>query len=136
MKNLLNDAPPVRKSAVIEVLLERERQNAKFPYKSHHAAVWLNILGEEVGESNQAVLHTMFGGRANGTLRTEMVQVAAVALAIVEALDEGRCWFNQPAENSQDNEQAPALPLDWPEGVDAARESQGYGPMKGGEHNA
>lgn len=41
-----------------------------------------------LGEANQAQLHNVFGGKAAGTLRDEMVQVAAVTLAFIEALDQ------------------------------------------------
>lgn len=45
------------------------------------------ILGEEVGEFHQAVLHDRFGGKAAGTSREEAVQIAAVALQIIEYYD-------------------------------------------------
>jgi len=70
-------------------------QNIKFPHQDHHALTWLAILGEEVGECNQAVLQTMFGGPHGGKLREEMVQVVAVAAQIIKAIDEGRCHFNE-----------------------------------------
>jgi NTP pyrophosphatase (non-canonical NTP hydrolase) len=78
--------------ALADVLQERQRQDEKFPHQQHPAPVWLTILGEEVGEASQAALHTQFGGEHDGRFREEMVQVAAVALAIVQAIDEGRCW--------------------------------------------
>lgn len=55
-------------------------------------AIWIlssggAILGEEVGEFHQAVLHDRFGGKAAGTSREEAVQIAAVALQIIEYYD-------------------------------------------------
>ncbi|MCW0135019.1 MazG-like family protein [Escherichia coli] len=49
--------------------------------------IWGAILGEEVGEFHQAVLHDRFGGKAAGTSREEAVQIAAVALQIIEYYD-------------------------------------------------
>ena len=47
---------------------------------------WLCILHEETGELSEAVLHRKFGGpEAFGEL-SEAIQVAAVALQIVEFL--------------------------------------------------
>jgi hypothetical protein len=40
-----------------------------------------------VGEFHQAVLHDRFGGKAAGTSREEAVQIAAVALQIIEYYD-------------------------------------------------
>lgn len=68
---------------------ERVRQHERWGNQSNHSNLtWLAILGEEVGEANQAQLHNVFGGRAAGTLRDELVQVAAVALAFIEAIDQ------------------------------------------------
>lgn len=70
-----------------DVAAERSRQNDRWGDQSGHADfVWLGILTEEVGESAQAVLHDTFGGKASGTLYAELVQVAAVAVAWLEAL--------------------------------------------------
>jgi len=71
-----------------DVAKERERQEAKWGDQSSNSdLVWSAVLGEEYGESAQAVLHDTFGGKAAGTLREELIQVAAVAVAWIEALD-------------------------------------------------
>lgn len=78
--------------AVNSAIAERERQDAKWGPQDHPLPVWLAILMEEVGELSECVLHAQFGGHAAPNLRKEAVQVAAVALALVQAIDEGRAW--------------------------------------------
>lgn len=76
------------------ILDERARQRAK--WSGHHPwgegdcsslhvdmAVKLAVLGEEVGEVNRAYLE-----RDTDGLRDELVQVAAVAVAILEGIQE------------------------------------------------
>lgn len=36
---------------IVDVLVERERQDAKWGVQSHAPAVWMLIIGEEVGEA-------------------------------------------------------------------------------------
>lgn len=90
-------------SAVLdEVFKERIEQEAKWGEQNHCPYVWLTILGEEVGEANKAVLEsTLFAqGRKiriskeklienKGCYREELIQIAAVAVAMVECLDRG-----------------------------------------------
>lgn len=68
---------------------ERNRQDAKWGEQNHLDVVWNAILMEEVGEASQEVLTTAFGAAAkgHGDLREELVQVAAVAVAWIEAID-------------------------------------------------
>lgn len=73
--------------ALMSVLNERLRQNEKWGEQNHPDEVWLAILSEEVGETSQAILHTMFGGKAAGTTRAELVQSCAVALQWIECID-------------------------------------------------
>jgi len=73
--------------ALLSVLQERQRQLAKWGVQNHGSGMWAMILGEEVGEWNQACLESIFGGKNSLKVREEAVQVAAVALQIVECLD-------------------------------------------------
>jgi NTP pyrophosphatase (non-canonical NTP hydrolase) len=78
--------------ALESVYAERQRQDAKWgSQRDLSDPVWLAILTEEVGESAQEVLTRIPGneeaGKGHGDLREELVQVAAVAVAWVEALD-------------------------------------------------
>ena len=58
---------------------ERARQNEKWGVQNHHDFVWNAILVEEIGEVNKALL-------TGGDLESELVQVAAVAVAWLESL--------------------------------------------------
>lgn len=69
---------------------ERLSQDEKWGEQDHSKETWLTILMEEVGEAAQATLHWRFGGHHAQGLRQELIQVAAVAVAMVEALDDGR----------------------------------------------
>lgn len=81
---------------------ERTRQDEKFgEQRMHSPAEWLMILGEEVGEANQAALEAHFWNHKGINLkpldrlsrlekyRKELIQVAAVAVAAIETLDNG-----------------------------------------------
>lgn len=74
-----------------DVVRERQRQDKKWGPQDHHPVWWMSILVEEVGEAAQEVLGLEFGdaAKARGDLREELVQVAAVAISAVEALDYG-----------------------------------------------
>lgn len=74
---------PDMKLALYSIVGERIRQNIKWGEQNHRGAKWHLILSEEVGEFAQSVLdnHDL------AKVREEAVQVAAVALAIVECID-------------------------------------------------
>ncbi|MFB6364271.1 hypothetical protein ACFCP7_09430 [Paenibacillus elgii] len=91
---LLSDLAQLKTPALQSVIEERQRQNAKWGEQNHPLAAWVSILGEEYGELCEAVNETIFnngpearekGGHTN--IRAEAVQVAAVAVQIVEMLD-------------------------------------------------
>lgn len=84
-----------------EVKEERARQDEKWGEQNHHPAEWLMILGEEVGEANKAALEAHFNGVCYSDYRKELVQVAAVAVAMIECLDRSlrdqrTCRVRQP----------------------------------------
>lgn len=66
---------------------ERAKQDRVWGEQNHTDIWWAAILGEEFGEVSQAILHDEFGGKAAGTVCTELVQLAAVALAWIECID-------------------------------------------------
>lgn len=75
-----------------QVVDERTRQDDMWGVQSHDPAVYLMILGEEVGEANKAALEAAMStlqDRPEGLrkYREELVQVAAVAIAMIECLD-------------------------------------------------
>ena len=87
--------------AIQAVLDERDRQDTKWGEQNHDLGIWGLVLGEEVGEWCEAILHwRAVSGRAEnvegltgaaseewGHVRHEAVQVAAVAVAIIEYMD-------------------------------------------------
>ncbi|EMJ94837.1 MazG-like family protein [Leptospira alstonii] len=73
-----------------EILGEREKQDQKWGEQNHKPMEWVAILGEEVGEVNKAALEAYFrykGKEDYSEYRKELVQVAAVALAMIECFD-------------------------------------------------
>lgn len=72
-----------QQNGVNDILFERDRQDSKWgEQRDNPPLLWLAILGEEVGEANKAVLE-----RDWENFRTELIQVAAVALCAVESID-------------------------------------------------
>lgn len=69
-------------SVLLEVHAERVRQDEKWGEQNHDPALFLTILTEEVGEVARAILDKDTPG-----YREELIQVAAVAVSIVEAFD-------------------------------------------------
>lgn len=79
-----------RTEAVLRLVdAERRRQEAKWGVQRHEPSDWLMILGEEFGEASKAALDSYADGGSLDHYREEMVQVAAVAVAAIEALDMG-----------------------------------------------
>jgi hypothetical protein len=72
--------PPVRHRAIHEILQERSEQVRLWGEQNHDPVRWLAILVEEVGEAAKA--QDVQGEGAEW--HHEMVQVAAVATAIIE----------------------------------------------------
>jgi len=70
-----------------EVYAERKDQCQKWGLQNHRPADFLMILGEEFGEVSRAALEHHFHGAALDNYREELVQVAAVAVAMIEAYD-------------------------------------------------
>lgn len=77
-------------AVLAEILKERGRQDDKWGEQNHDPFLWMAILAEEVGELAQAVLQAKFGGKTLADARKEAIQVAAVAVAIIECLDRGK----------------------------------------------
>lgn len=74
--------------ALKSILDEMAAQDIKWGAdRNHDLVLWHLILSEEVGEFAEAILHYQFGGPKETGLRNEIVQVAAVALQIIEYID-------------------------------------------------
>jgi NTP pyrophosphatase (non-canonical NTP hydrolase) len=72
-----------------DVFEERERQDKKWGQQNHDAFRWLSILTEEVGEAAQAAndVEEKCEVQHWARYREELVQVAAVAVAMIECFD-------------------------------------------------
>lgn len=88
--------------AMRSVIQERMRQEAKWGEQDHSYPLYKVILGEELGEADRAYLEgTFYAGDKESrdkhlaNLRVELVQVAAVALAMVECCDRNN-WHVPP----------------------------------------
>lgn len=71
-----------KRTVIQEVLKERTAQDLKWGEQNHNPDRWLSILMEEVGEAAKANLEKDWSN-----YREEMIQVAAVATAMVECYD-------------------------------------------------
>jgi NTP pyrophosphatase (non-canonical NTP hydrolase) len=77
-----------REQVLSEITHEREHQDAKWGVQNHSPIHWCAILGEEVGEVNKAALEAHFAESNDlSEYRKELIQVAAVAVAMIECLD-------------------------------------------------
>lgn len=76
-----------------QIRLERERQDRKWGVPQPNTLPeWMAILGEEYGEVCQEVLRVHFGNKDPLELVEEVVQVAAVCVAMLENL-----WYSKTA---------------------------------------
>jgi hypothetical protein len=86
--------PNVTADVLDDILRERGRQDSRWGQQDHKFGEWLSILMEEIGEACREHQAIRFCERADRRphLRTELVQAAAVAAAIVECGDRNG-WF-------------------------------------------
>lgn len=85
---------------------ERDRQESKFGRQIHSWPVWAAVLAEESGEVAEACLQAHWqapGGLEH--LREELVQVAAVAVQMLEKLDSGEYIAGQERILDRENSQ-------------------------------
>ncbi|HQQ81958.1 MAG TPA: MazG-like family protein [Cyclobacteriaceae bacterium] len=88
-KSFVGDSIKSYRPVFKEIHEERKRQDDKWGQQDHSPADYLMILGEEVGEANKAALEWRFGytGMDPDNYRKELIQVAAVAVAMIESYD-------------------------------------------------
>lgn len=122
----MNSAPAAQVQAVdrfhkiiADITAERSRQDAKFGEQNHPPQDWLAILMEEVGEFARAHMEVFYfqppepgmSAEAVATMkaqfiakrlhvREELVQVAAVAVAMLEACDRNN-WVGRERREGQ-----------------------------------
>lgn len=66
---------------------ERRCQDFKWGPQNHTQMVWLGILAEEFGEAAKEINELHFRAGNLEKVRAELIQTAAVAVAMVESLD-------------------------------------------------
>lgn len=71
------------KAIISDITVERSRQDLLFGEQNHTPAQWMMILQEELGEFARGVLE----GTSPAKTREELVQVAAVVVAMLESWD-------------------------------------------------
>ena len=77
-----------RREIFTDIDLERDRQNDAWGEQHYPWSEWLAVLGEEYGEVCQEVADLTFRRNDDpARLRTELIQLAAVAVQIVEHID-------------------------------------------------
>lgn len=81
--------PPNTKRDILNLILaERDHQDAKWGYPQQNTfAEWASILGEEYGEVTQELNELNFGKGDAEKMTNEAIQVAAVAVSIIEHLE-------------------------------------------------
>ena len=72
-----------------DVKAEREKQIKKWGTQDHDPHWWIAILAEETGEVAKEVAEARIGNWDPAKYREELVQVAAVAVAAIQVLDDG-----------------------------------------------
>lgn len=96
IQETINAAQNPMLDVMADVVNERSRQNEKWGVQDHNPIEWMAILSEEVGEAAKEAVDYHFGAGGFSDLdkkelllkyRTEMVQVAAVAIQAIECLD-------------------------------------------------
>ena len=89
------------KDILQSIFQERLAQDRKWGPIHHNPCQWITILAEEVGEASQEALRIELAKRDRlHEYRAELVQVAAVAVSMIEDLDNGRAWVTDNQENS------------------------------------
>jgi NTP pyrophosphatase (non-canonical NTP hydrolase) len=87
--------PPLTYDVLKDVAEERGSQDMKWGVQDHDPLAWLAILTEEVGEVAKEVNEVHFRGKSGEAYRAELIQVAAVAVAMVECVDRDRLLQEQ-----------------------------------------
>ena len=74
-----------------EILQERRNQEKKWGQQNWRCDLYYTILGEEVGEVGKAICEWIILKKGSVLdIRGELVQVAAVAVAMIECLDRNK----------------------------------------------
>jgi hypothetical protein len=117
--------------ALLDIIEERNRQDDTFGEQNHHPAYWFSILGKQMGQLGEKVVDREWAARdrkshALDVMRWEAVQVAAVALAMVEAIDRGHVPAGEVGVPQDPRQKARALGRD-DESIHGREEYEGMG---------
>jgi hypothetical protein len=79
---------------------ERIRQDTMWGEQNHVPPLWVGILGEEYGELCEAVNETFLKGAypergGYEKIKEEAIQVAAVAVALLECIERNKGWWQE-----------------------------------------
>lgn len=74
-------------NVMADVWNERYRQDEKWGIQNHTPVEWLPILIEEVGEVAKEIFESNYAQIPSENYRTELIHVAAVAIAMIENFD-------------------------------------------------
>jgi len=86
LTGLIKKIEHMKKEDIVKLILsERNKQDIKWGEQNHDIYKWLAILGEEVGEVNKAALEDQYD-----EVIDELIQIAAVSVAMIESLDRNR----------------------------------------------
>ncbi len=77
----------MKRQVLAEIAAERDRQDRRWGEQNHGPALFFAILSEEVGEVAKEIAESQARPLEGGNYRAELVQVAAVAAAMIEAYD-------------------------------------------------
>jgi NTP pyrophosphatase (non-canonical NTP hydrolase) len=80
--------PSIDEAIFGDIIEERQRQLDKWGVQTHNMMEWMTILAEEFGEACRAANECYFRDHPLEELRKELIETMAVALAIVEGIDE------------------------------------------------
>ena len=72
------------------IIKERIRQHSIWGEQNRTPAEWISILGEEFGEVCKEVQENFLNNKSLDDYRTELIQVAAVAVQMIECLERNR----------------------------------------------
>lgn len=72
-----------------EIWTERAKQDRKWGFQNHGVMAWMLILAEEFGEAAKEANEIHFREKSTDEYRKELIQVAAVCIASIKALDRG-----------------------------------------------
>lgn len=108
-------------AAIMAVIAERRRQDAKFGKQDHDPAWWMVIMGEEYGETCQAVCEYRWA-EAMPTVKNRMqridhalaeaAQVSAVGVAMMQAIMRNE-WRDEISTVLPSDRRQVARALEW-----------------------